>query len=75
MSGSHRLGGSSYKPCWFRRPAANVQVSTDVGSCEGCGESLSHLFPLTYGALLAMVGVHGLGLPLHPELFCVSVCL
>ena len=75
MSGSHRLGGSNYKPCWFRRPAANVEVSTDIGFCEGCGESLAHLSPLTSGALLAMVGVPGLGLPLHLELSCVPVCL
>ena len=41
-------------------------------------ESLSHLSHLTSRALLAMVGVSGLGelrLPLHPEFSSVSVCL
>ena len=69
MSGSHRLGGSNYKPCWFRRPAAEVEVSAEVGSCEGCRESLSHP-PPHFWALLAMVGVSGLEdlrLPLHPS--------
>ena len=69
--------GSNYEPCWFRRPAANVEVSGDVGSHEGCRESLSHLSALTSRAFLAMVGVSGLGelcLPLHPSsLVCLSV--
>ena len=50
-------------------------MSADVGAHEVCGESLSHLSPLTSGALLAMVVVSGLGdlcLPLHPSF---SVCL
>ena len=41
----------------------------DVGSHEGCGESLSHLFPPHFRALLAMVvmsGLEDLHLPLHP---------
>ena len=52
-------------------------MSANFGSLEGCGESLSHLSPLTSGALLAMVGVSGLGelhLPLHPSSpVCLSV--
>ena len=62
-------GGSKYEPCWFRRPAAEVEVLADVGSHEGCGESLSHLFPPHFRALLAMVvmsGLEDLHLPLHP---------
>ena len=69
-------GGSNYEPCWFRRPAAEVEVSADVGSHEDYGESLSHLFPIISRALLAMVGVYGLGelhLPLHPSSVCLSV--
>ena len=69
--------GSNYELCWFRRPAAEVKVSANFGSLEGCGESLSHLSPLTSRALLAMVGVSGLGelrLPLHPSSpVCLSV--
>ena len=41
-------------------------------------ESLSHISPLTSGALLAMVGVSGFGelhLPLHPEFASVFICL
>ena len=79
FAGSHiriALRGSHYQLCWFRRPAAEVKVSADVGAHEVCGESLSHLSPpLTSGALLAMVVVSGLGdlcLPLHPSS---SVCL
>ena len=52
-------------------------MSADVGAHEGCGESLSHLSPITSGALLAMVIVSGLGdlgLPLHPNSpVCLSV--
>ena len=69
------LGGSNYQPSWFRRPTAKLEVSADVGSLEGCGESLSHLSPFTSGALPAMVVVSGLGdlcLPLQPSS---SVCL
>ena len=51
VSGSHRPGGSNYEPCWFRRLAAEVEVSTDVGSREGCGESLSHLSPIISGGI------------------------
>ena len=43
VSGSHRPGGSNYEPCWFRRPAAEAEVSTDIGSREGCGESVPSL--------------------------------
>ena len=41
-------------------------------------ESLSHICPLTSGALLAMVGMSGLGelcLPPRPEFSSVFVCL
>ena len=61
VSGPHRLGDSTYEPCWFRSLVAEVKVSADIASREGCGESLSHLFPLTFRALLAMVGMPGLG--------------
>ena len=68
-------GGSKYEPCWFRRPAA--EVLADVGSHEGCGESLSHLFPPHFWALLAVVvmsGLEDLHLPLHPSSpVCLSV--
>ena len=50
-SGSHKLVGSNYEPCWFRRPAAEAEVSTDIGSREGCGESLSHLSPIISGGI------------------------
>ena len=65
-----QAGWLSYIPCWFRRSAAEVKVSADIGSFVGCGESLSHLSPITSRTLLAMVGMSGLGelcLPLHPE--------
>ena len=45
MSGSHKLRGSNYKLCWFRRPRAEVEVSTDVGFHEGCGESVPSFPP------------------------------
>ena len=47
--------GSKYEPCWFRRPAAEVDVLADVGCCEGCGESLSHPF----SSLFQGVAGHG----------------
>ena len=81
VSGPHRLGGSTYEPCWFRSPVAEVKVSADVASHEGCGESLYYLFPLTFRALLAMVSMPGLGelcLPLHlssPVSLSVSNCV
>lgn len=48
--------------------AAQVEMSADVGSLRAV-ESLSYLSLLTSRALLALVGVSGLGelhLPLHP---------
>ena len=47
--------GSKYEPCWFRRLAAKVEVLADIGCHEGCGESLSHLFP----SLFQGVAGHG----------------
>ena len=42
-SGSHGLGDSDYKPCWFRRPEAGVEMLADVGcheGCENCGSAV-----------------------------------
>ena len=84
FAGSHvrvtQAGWLKYKPCWFRRPAVEVEVSAEIGSCEGYRESLSHPLP-HFWALLAMVGMSGLEelrLPLHlssPVCLSVSKCV
>ena len=43
MSGSHRLGGPICEPCSFRRPAAEFEVSADIGYHESYGESVPSL--------------------------------